>query len=323
MKKGLYILIIGLFGLTLTLSINQFSKESSNTPDSGWDYDYGGPSGGYSGGGGSSYDHDHDYGGYSEGSSGKVEYRCEGNWWSECGGKWVVLFLACAIPAGIGLYYLGKLLKKILDKVLYKMDHSLDDILFNRIRLKSDLSYELKNRKIYDKDDLEEYKLDYDFIIDKTYHIYEDVQYAWSNFDYDTLRNNLSDELYNNYVMQLEGLKLKNQQNIMSNIEKKKIYICGVKNDKGLYTIEILLYVRQKDYIVDTNKPRKAIRGNKKKHGVLYKITYTMSKKKNKKCPNCGAKLNNKASEVCSSCGSVITSSNHELVMVKKEVLSQ
>ena len=83
------------------------------------------------------------------------------------------------------------------------------------------------------------------------------------------------------------------------------------------------LYSTTGDYIVDTNKPRKAIRGNKKKHGVLYKITYTMSKKKNKKCPNCGAKLNNKASEVCSSCGSVITSSNHELVMVKKEVLSQ
>ena len=170
---------------------------------------------------------------------------------------------------------------------------------------------------------MDEYNLDYDYIIDKAYQIYENVQVAWMNFDYDTLRDNLSDELYNVYRVQLESLSLKNKKNIMKGFKKKGIYIIGLKEEKGIYTIDIALDVFQKDYVVNIDKPKKAIRGNKYKHGVLYNITYTMSKKKSSSCPNCGAKLKNRASEICESCGAVVTSNNHDLVMIKKKVLLQ
>ena len=43
---------------------------------------------------------------------------------------------------------------------------------------------------------------------------YKDIQIAWMNFDYNTLRSKLTDELYNQYAMQLDTMKVKNEQNI-------------------------------------------------------------------------------------------------------------
>lgn len=50
------------------------------------------------------------------------------------------------------------------------------------------------------------------------YHIYRQLQVAWMNFDYDKIKELVSDEMYNMYVNQLETLKVKNQKNMMEEI---------------------------------------------------------------------------------------------------------
>ena len=52
------------------------------------------------------------------------------------------------------------------------------------------------------------------FITDR-FNDYVQIQNAWMNFDYNTLRSKLTDELYNQYAMQLDTMKIKNEQNIM------------------------------------------------------------------------------------------------------------
>ena len=60
--------------------------------------------------------------------------------------------------------------------------------------------------------------------LDKAYSIFIEVQNAWSNFDYETLRKYLSDELFNTYKSQLRVLNAKKQKNLMHNFVKYNIY---------------------------------------------------------------------------------------------------
>ena len=45
------------------------------------------------------------------------------------------------------------------------------------------------------------------------FELYKSIQEEWMNYDYEGLRKHLTDELYNSYVMQLDALKVKGQQN--------------------------------------------------------------------------------------------------------------
>ena len=59
-------------------------------------------------------------------------------------------------------------------------------------------------------EELAKYNLNRVDVLQKTFEIYRNVQVAWMNFDFDTLRKYLSDELFNSYKMQLNALKLIN-----------------------------------------------------------------------------------------------------------------
>ena len=157
----------------------------------------------------------------------------------------------------------------------------------------------------------------------KIFDIYQKIQVAWMNFDYETLRKYTSDEMFNMYKMQLETLKLKHQKNIMSDFNKKDIVITEVASNGDLVTIKAELVVAQKDYVV--NDANNVVNGSDKRRVVMhYELTFTMTIKGNDgKCPNCGAKIANQASNVCEYCNSVIVSEHHDLIMTKKEKKGQ
>ena len=54
-----------------------------------------------------------------------------------------------------------------------------------------------------------------DFVFER-FKDYVDIQNAWMEFDYDVLGNKTTNELYNQYLMQLETLKAKGQKNVMN-----------------------------------------------------------------------------------------------------------
>ncbi len=156
----------------------------------------------------------------------------------------------------------------------------------------------------------------------QAFYVYTNIQYAWMNFDYKTLRYYLSDELYNNYVELLEQKKIKGEKNIMEDITMdKSTHIESYEFVDDKLILIILLSVHQKDYIVDSEGT--ITRGDTSMNDVSYRVTYELSKEKINICPNCGAKLSQASSEVCTYCGSVIINKNHGLIMIKKQIVSQ
>ena len=157
--------------------------------------------------------------------------------------------------------------------------------------------------------------------LDDAYQIYLDTQKAWSNFDTKSLRNLLTDELFNTYNMQLKALKAKKQKNIMSDFALEKIDTTAINVSNNQITMKVVLEVSFFDYVVDISN--NVLRGNKNhKVSVTYELTFvsTINKKETKNCPSCGAPINkNSASNVCEYCNSTLVKNTYSWVLAKKE----
>lgn len=157
--------------------------------------------------------------------------------------------------------------------------------------------------------------------LDDAYQIYLDTQKAWSNFDTKSLRNLLTDELFNTYKMQLKALKAKKQKNIMSDFALEKIDTTAINVSNNQITMKVVLEVSFFDYVVDISN--NVLRGNKNhKVSVTYELTFvsTINKKETKNCPSCGAPINkNSASNVCEYCNSTLVKNTYSWVLAKKE----
>ena len=143
------------------------------------------------------------------------------------------------------------------------------------------------------------------------------IQDAWMNFDYSTLRKYTTDELYNQYEMQLETLRRKNQQNCMSNYTYEKGYLEKCEETEEKYIITVFMGISLIDYIA---KNKKVIRGDKKnKIYNPYYMTFIKSKKKMNKCPNCKTTLEGK--RVCQNCGNIIPDTKDNWLLSKKGII--
>ena len=161
--------------------------------------------------------------------------------------------------------------------------------------------------------------------LDDVYNKFIEVQNAWTNFDYDKLRDLLSDELYNTYKMQLTSLKAKKQKNIMSDFEKVVCDITNVSAQNDVVTLNVVLEVSFFDYVV--NNKDEVQRGSKDyKLLMTYDLTFvsTINKKKDNKCPSCGAELDETGvSDICPYCKSTIIKNSYNWVLAKKEAKAQ
>ena len=160
-----------------------------------------------------------------------------------------------------------------------------------------------------------------DYVKQTAYDKFVKIQNAWMNFDNDKLRELCTDELYNTYVADLDVLKLKNGQNIMSDFTLEDCKVTGIKEENGNLTIMVYMRVSFKDYVIN-QKTKAVIRGtSSSKITNNYMMTFvriTDDTKKIDKCPNCGAKINDVASNKCEYCGSIIVKDSGVFVLSKK-----
>ena len=183
----------------------------------------------------------------------------------------------------------------------------------------------LKNLSPYNLEELKKHIPDFDenTFKNQVFDIYKKIQIAWMNFDYDKMRENVTDEMYNMYKSQLTTLKVKNQTNVMKDFNLLGFNIIGMDIKNNTISLTVTMQVECYDYI--TNKDNKTVRGTDKKK-VIYNYAMTFNKgisNKDNKCPNCGAPLENVNSSQCPYCDSVIISKNYDWVLAKKQVLSQ
>ena len=156
----------------------------------------------------------------------------------------------------------------------------------------------------------------------KLFNIYKDVQISWMNFDYDKMKNLVSDEMFNMYHSQLQTLELSNQKNIMKKIKYNSCELLSLEENEETLNIKVKLNVRCYDYIVNS-KTNDLIKGYKDKYWFYeYEIEFIKNKNINHSCINCGTKLEKNMNK-CPSCGSIILNNNEEWVMSKKKMLNQ
>ena len=183
----------------------------------------------------------------------------------------------------------------------------------------------LKNVPPYDPEKLKEYLPDFDpfEFKNQTYEIYKKIQESWMNFDYESMRKCVTDEMFNMYKSQLTTLSVKKQTNIMKDFNLLSFNIVGMEVKDNILSLTVTMGIECYDYITDKNN--KVVRGTDKRK-VIYNYAMTFNKgisDKPNKCPNCGAPLENVNSSVCPYCDSTIIGENYDWILAKKQVLSQ
>lgn len=197
------------------------------------------------------------------------------------------------------------------------------------------IANEISKRKTEEKQIIKSKDMDLDLIskIDpnlnlyefknEAFNIYKDVQEAWMNLDDGKIRTLTTDELYNMYSMQLDTLRVKNEKNIMKEINLVTASLTNLKIENNIETATVIMTVNCYDYIVDSQN--KVVRGNNKnKIEITYELTYIKSVgEKVNKCPNCGAEINDDNSTTCEYCRAIITRNTSKWVLSKKQSLNQ
>lgn len=192
------------------------------------------------------------------------------------------------------------------------------------IMIKSNSSSSNEKDKDYDIENDEDVVVDLPdfnkdaFLVD-CYDNFIKLQNAWSDFDYDTMKTLISDELFNNYKSQLKVLSAKKQKNIMHDFELIDAYISNFEKDGKYYSIDVIMTVSFYDYVV--NKDGKVVRGKKKTLVEnKYLLTYSKDERHSNICPNCGATLKKEDVTKCEYCKTIISNNNHDWILVKKQI---
>ncbi len=155
-----------------------------------------------------------------------------------------------------------------------------------------------------------------------TYNTFIEIQNAWSNFDYDKLRELCTDELYNSYVSQLETLKLKMGKNEMTDFNQLITKIIDIKEENGNITLTVYLQVSFYDYVINTNSGAVTRGSDNTKITNNYVMTFIKGSDEvstvGKFCPHCGAPIENVTSGECEYCNSTIVTKSTKFVLSKK-----
>ena len=161
--------------------------------------------------------------------------------------------------------------------------------------------------------------IDINQLITDRFQQFVDIQTGWMNFDHDLLGTQLTDEMYNQYAVQLDTMQLKNQKNIMSDFTFFEGMITGLEKEGNKVTMTMQLITSFYDYILENGE---VVRGKPGKKVVMqYELTFVKTVGHNGICPNCGAKL--PKSNKCSYCASVVPNVSSDWVLSKKQALQQ
>lgn len=101
---------------------------------------------------------------------------------------------------------------------------------------------------------------DLEYVKKYFYNKFVDLQIAWMNFDYESLEKLCDNSLYNEYKAQLEALKIKNGQNIMTDFSGNTV-IDKIEEVDGKIIVTAFVKISFRDYVIDMSS-KNVIRGD-------------------------------------------------------------
>ena len=154
--------------------------------------------------------------------------------------------------------------------------------------------------------------------------VWFNVQRAWQDKDFDTMRNIESDALYHVHAKQLEEYVKNRKTNRLTNQKIKDTKIAKYERNGDYDCIHVKIHATIRDYVVNDDNG-KTIEGSSsttyirdydltfiRRHGVKSKGSYSDTLTK---CPNCGADIKLSSSGQCEYCKSVVTNGDHKWVL--------
>lgn len=298
MKKQLPLILSAIFIVSLLLLFDFQITMPSMATDSGWDTSYdSGWSGDSSWDTGSSWDYDSGSSYHSSSSTSSTTSE---------GGDLAAFIILIVFTVGFLIWFIGEI----------RMHRRIRKVKIYYERRTEGINPEIVS-SMFNAPESEEDKE----LLKIAYQIYLDVQKAWMNFDYATLKKLLTNELYHTYQNQLDVLKLKEQKNIMSDFTFHSSKIINKIVNDSIHTVIVELVVSFYDYVVD--KDEKVIRGSKnRKVEITYHLTFLYDEEATSTCPHCGAEMENRET-TCPYCNTIIQAVTKDMRLAKKECINQ
>ena len=164
------------------------------------------------------------------------------------------------------------------------------------------------------------------------FELYQNVIQAVQEENYFYLREVLSDEVYNSYLLAIKNSKERNAKTIVENMNPifSKLISLVVKDNMEI--AKVWLKVSYREYIIDTTLPKadelgmiqepRVISGSKTKlleKEYILTLVKTRTEKESIVCANCGYVTNVVTRSTCIRCGANIVSRHYHWVLVAKE----
>ncbi len=159
------------------------------------------------------------------------------------------------------------------------------------------------------------------------YHIYVDIQKAWSKNHIEEAKDLLSNELFNTYKSEIEVMKAKHERNEMSDFQYLDSAVSSVKEENNdTLSVSVLLRVSCKDYLVDMNNSYVKRGDSNRINYYYYRLSFIIPGTHHyfDTCPNCSAPLPKEEVNIkCEYCGSKIVRKLNKMILTRKEMIEQ
>ncbi|MFZ4537744.1 TIM44-like domain-containing protein [Propionivibrio sp.] len=147
------------------------------------------------------------------------------------------------------------------------------------------------------------------------------IQQAWMKQDMAPVRRWISDGVWQRFTTQITMMRLLGQQNVVGNIQIRKVFIDAIEQDGNFDIVHIGIHFTANDDFVSAKFPQLDQRGSLemleywtfiRKSGVAENDLYHSNR-----CPSCGAELPGDLGEVvrCASCQAVSTLGDYDWIL--------
>lgn len=156
---------------------------------------------------------------------------------------------------------------------------------------------------------------DFERFYDQVFTIFNEVEEARSNFEYENLRKLVSLELYDKYYSELSSYEKDNKKYNMKDCILEDIYLTDFTKDEKEYTIKLVMKTSQYESVV--NGKGNVISGSQDKRvNRRYNIILTKPiNDNNMLCPKCGSPILDGVSNICPFCNNVILVKKYEWIL--------
>ena len=131
-----------------------------------------------------------------------------------------------------------------------------------------------------------------------------EIQNIWQKEDNIILQALVNEDIYNNYVEEININKNRKRKEVIDNISLIENKVLNLKENKGIIMVNVYFKVSAYNYLIDDNG--NVINGYNDKKAVLEYLLSFESITSFKKCPHCGAELEKRV--ICDYCRSIMES---------------